>query len=76
MYQGARDKRKKGGQTEELWNENLRKELNLTNVNIAFIDASYGEENIEKAKIEEQLHKMKHWLFTIPSYSCTHLKQM
>ena len=71
MYQGARDKRKKAGQTEEKWNENLRKELNLTNVNIAFIDASYGDENIEKNKIEEQLLQMKDWLFTIPSYSCT-----
>ena len=58
MYQGSRDKRKKGGQTEEKWNENLRKELKLNNVNIAFLDASYGEENIEKAKIEEQLHKI------------------
>ena len=76
MYQGARDKRKKAGQTEEKWNENLRKELNLNKINIAFLDASYGEEKIEKDKIEEQLHKMKHWLFTISAYPCTHLKHM
>ena len=76
MYQGSRDKRKRGGQTEEKWNENLRKELKLNNVNIAFLDPCYGEENIEKGKIEEQLHKMKHWLFTKPAYPCTHLKHM
>ena len=74
--QGSIVKREKNGQKEVKVSENLLKELNLTNVNIAFLDASYGEENIEKAKIEEQLHKMKHWLFTIPSYSCTLLKQM
>ena len=74
--QGSIEKRERNGQKEAKVNENLQKELNLSNVKLAFLDASYGEENIEKAKIEEQLHKMKHWLFTIPSYSCTLLKQM
>ena len=74
--QGSIEKREKSGQKEIKVNGNLQKELNLTNVNIAFLDASYGKETIEKAKIEEQLHKMKHWLFNLPSYSCTNLKQM
>merc|ERR1712051_209274 len=56
--------------------KNVQKELNLSNVKIAFLDTLYGEETIEKAKIEDQLHIMKHWLFTIPAYPCTHLKQM
>jgi len=71
--QGSIEKREKNGQKEAKVNENLQKELNLSNVKLAFLDASYGEETIEKAKIEEQLHKMKHWLFTIPAYPCTHL---
>ena len=71
--QGSIEKRGKNGQKEAKVNENLKKELNLSNVNIAFLDASCGEERIEKDKIEEQLHKMKHWLFTIPAYPCTHL---
>jgi len=71
--QGSIEKREKNGQKEAKVSENLKKELNLSNVNIAFLDASYGEERIEKDKIEEQLHKMKHWLFTIPAYPCTHL---
>ena len=74
--QGSIEKREKSGKKEINWNEKLQKELNLSNVKLAFLDASYGEERIEKAKIEEQLHKMKHWLFTIPAYPCTHLKQM
>jgi len=75
--EGSIEKREKTGKKEAKVNENLQQELNLTNVNIAFLDASYRKEkDIEKAKIEEQLHKMRHWLFTIPSYSCTLLEQM
>ena len=60
--QGSIEKRGKNGQKEIKANENLLKELNLSNVNTAFLDALYGEEDIEKNKIEEELHKMRHWL--------------
>merc|ERR1711971_1196935 len=64
--QGSIDKRGKRGQKEVRLTEHLIKELNLTNFNIAFLDASYGEEEIEKHKIEEELYKMEQWLFTMP----------
>ena len=73
---GSQEKREKSGQNAVKWNENLLTELNLRNVNTAFLDASCGEEDIEKTMIEQELLKMEKWLFTIPSYSCTHLKQM
>ena len=73
--QGSIDKREKSKKKEVTWTENLQKELKLTNVKIAFLDAFYGEEKTEKDKIEEQLNKMKDWLFTtIPSYPCSHFK--
>ena len=50
--QGSIEKRGKNGQKEAKVNENLQQELNLTNVNIAFLDASYRkEEDIEKVFI-------------------------